>query len=173
MELTNTSVTDLGITYDDGDGNTERTVIVRGTVAQTGGEFAAAVLLDGRGKVIDSPASFTVDGVDNFEMACRLAATGHDQADSLCGLLECDCRELAEQAMTTDTDTDTTTYDVRRYHDAEAIGTAELTDEQFRQYMGMAQQPEGLLRLGSLPHAWYELHPDYQAEGEDTTIYLD
>jgi hypothetical protein len=71
------------------------------------------------------------------------------------------------------TNSSTTTYDVRRYSDAEILGTAELTAEQFDHYMGMAQQPEGLLRLGSLPHAWYELHEDFQGEGEDTTIYLD
>lgn len=96
-EIKNVTVTDLGVTFDDGEGNTERTVIVRGTVAQTGGEFAAAVLLSHRGKVIDSPTSFSVDGVDNFEMACRLASRGADAADSLCGLLESDCREIAEQ----------------------------------------------------------------------------
>lgn len=65
------------------------------------------------------------------------------------------------------------TYTVSRYNDGKAIGTANLTDEQFRHYEAMAQQPEGLIRLGALPHSYYDLHPEYQDAHEDTTVYID
>ena len=71
------------------------------------------------------------------------------------------------------TKTTITCYTVRRYNDAEAIGEANLTAEQYRHYEGMAQQPEGIIRLGALPHAYYDLDADYQDTHEDTSVYLD
>lgn len=67
----------------------------------------------------------------------------------------------------------TTHYHVRRYDNADAIGDANLTAEQFAHYMAMAQQPEGLIRLGALPHDYYDLDADHQDTHEDTTVYLD
>ena len=67
----------------------------------------------------------------------------------------------------------TTSYTVRRCNDNQAIGSANLTDEQYRHYEAMSQQPEGLIRLGALPHDYYDLDGEYQDAHEDTTIYLD
>lgn len=66
-----------------------------------------------------------------------------------------------------------TTYTVRRYSDAKAIGSANLTAEQFAHYEAMAQQPEGIIRLGAMPHSYYDLDANYQDTHEDTSIYLD
>jgi hypothetical protein len=68
---------------------------------------------------------------------------------------------------------ETTTYTVRRYSDNQAIGESKLTAEQFAHYEGMSQQPEGLIRLGAMPHDYYDLEPEYQDTHEDTTIWLD
>lgn len=67
----------------------------------------------------------------------------------------------------------TTNYTVRRYDNNQAIGSVDLTAEQFARYESLAQQPEGLIRLGAMPHDLYELDADYQDTHEDTTIYLD
>ena len=67
----------------------------------------------------------------------------------------------------------TTKYTVRNYQDNHAVGSVELTSEQFRHYMSMAQQPQGLIRLGNMPHDLYNLDEQYQDLHEDTTIYLD
>lgn len=67
---------------------------------------------------------------------------------------------------------DTTTYDVTNYATGQVIGTARLTSAQFAHYERMAQQPEGLIRLGALPHAYYDLEPDYQDTHENTTVYF-
>jgi hypothetical protein len=66
-----------------------------------------------------------------------------------------------------------TKYDVKNYATGETIGAANLTDEQFAHYMSMAQQPEGLIRLGAMPHDMYDLDSEHQDAGENTTIYLD
>ena len=67
----------------------------------------------------------------------------------------------------------TTKYTVRRYQDNRAVGEVELTAEQFAHYEAMAQQPEGLIRLGSMPHDYYNLDSEYQDLHEDATIWLD
>ncbi len=67
----------------------------------------------------------------------------------------------------------TTRYSVCRYNDGQAIGTADLTAERFADYRAMSQKPEGLIRLGALPHDMYDLEADYQDTHEDTTVYLD
>lgn len=69
--------------------------------------------------------------------------------------------------------TRTTKYIVRRYIDNEAIGVANLTVEQFRHYEAMAQQPQGLIRLGAMPHDYYDLDAEFQGESEESTIWLD
>lgn len=61
---------------------------------------------------------------------------------------------------------------VRRYHDAKAIGTCP-SEAQYKRYMTMAQQPEGLIRLGAMPHDMYDLDEEYQDTHEDTTVYID
>ncbi len=66
-----------------------------------------------------------------------------------------------------------TNYTVRRYSDNKAIGSVDLTAEQFSLYESMSQQPQGLIRLGAMPHDLYELDAEYQDTHEDTTIYLD
>lgn len=72
----------------------------------------------------------------------------------------------------------TENYTVRIYTadietNGKAVGSANLTAEQFRRYEAMAQQPEGLIRLGAMPHDYYDLDAEYQGLSEDTTIYLD
>ena len=64
-------------------------------------------------------------------------------------------------------------YIVRSYYDAEAIGSADLTDEQFAHYTAMAQSPEGIIRLGAMPHSYYALDAEHQDTHEDTPVYLD
>lgn len=64
-------------------------------------------------------------------------------------------------------------YDVMRYEDGERIGTSNITPEQYRRYEAMAQQPEGLIRLGALPHDWYDLLPEHQGLHEDTTVWIE
>lgn len=66
-----------------------------------------------------------------------------------------------------------TTHDVVRYSDGQVIGLVNLTADQFGEYESQAQQPEGLIRLGALPHDFYELDDEYQDTHEDTTVYLD
>jgi hypothetical protein len=64
-------------------------------------------------------------------------------------------------------------YTVRTYHDAAYIGTATLTAEQFATYEDLAQQPEGIIRLGALPRDYYVLTPECQDTPEETVVYLD
>lgn len=66
-----------------------------------------------------------------------------------------------------------TKYQVKRYDTGKVIGEVELTPEQFRRYESLAQQPEGIIRLGAMPHDLYDLDAEYQDTHEDTTIYLD
>ena len=69
--------------------------------------------------------------------------------------------------------TTVTNYTVRRYDDNSAIGSVGLTDEQFFRYESLAQQPQGIIRLGAMPHDLYDLDPEHQDTHEDTVIYLD
>jgi hypothetical protein len=64
-------------------------------------------------------------------------------------------------------------YNVVRYSDGVVIGSVSLDSEQFARYDRLSQQPEGLVRLGAVPHDLYNLDADYQDESENTTIYLD
>lgn len=66
-------------------------------------------------------------------------------------------------------------YDVIRCSDNEKVGEVELTDEQFRLYEGIAQQPQGIIRLGdqvAIKNDLYELDEEYQDLGPDVTVYL-
>ena len=67
---------------------------------------------------------------------------------------------------------ETTTYFLARYQDGHEIGVAVLTADQFSRYMAMSDQPQGTVRLGSLPHDYYDLDPEYQDTHEDTTVFL-
>lgn len=64
----------------------------------------------------------------------------------------------------------TTTYTIRDYATAKAIGEITLTDEQFRRYERAAQQPEGLIALSSLPGKIDDLSETMDGS---TTVYLD
>lgn len=66
-----------------------------------------------------------------------------------------------------------TMYAVCRYNDATQIGSVELTTEQYRRYEAMSQQPEGLIRLGAMPHDLYDLDEEHQDTSENTTVYLE
>ena len=65
------------------------------------------------------------------------------------------------------------TYNVKRYNDGRVIGSVDLSVEQFSRYESLAQQPEGLIRLGAIPHDLYELEVEYQDTHEDSCVYLD
>lgn len=67
----------------------------------------------------------------------------------------------------------TTVYQVKRYNDGKMIGKAKRTVEQFADYKAMAQGPEGLIRLGALPHNMYDLDAEHRCTHEDTTVFLD
>ena len=56
-----------------------------------------------------------------------------------------------------------------RYSDSQAIG--HLLPQFENEFRAMAQQPQNIIRLGALPHAWYSLGPDFQGTNEDTTVY--
>lgn len=64
-------------------------------------------------------------------------------------------------------------YAVTRHIDGVVVGHANLTPAQFAHYESMAQQPEGLIRLGALPHSYYDLDEEYQDLHDDTTVWLD
>lgn len=64
-------------------------------------------------------------------------------------------------------------YNVIRYNDGKCIGSANLTDQQHKHYLAMSQQPEGIIRLGALPHDYYDLDEDCQDESGDTVVYID
>lgn len=68
---------------------------------------------------------------------------------------------------------DTNTHVLRRYHDAAEIGECELTAEQYRHYVAMSDRDTGAIRLGALPHDYYDLAPEYQDTAEDTTVYIE
>lgn len=67
----------------------------------------------------------------------------------------------------------TTNYLVRRYNDGKQIGEANLTANQFAHYEAISQKPQGLIRLGAMPHDYYDLAYEFQDSHEDTAIYLD
>ena len=63
-------------------------------------------------------------------------------------------------------------YEIISYQENVTLGRFELTDAQHRQYLAMSQQPQGLIRLGDLPHDLYELDPEHQGTHEDTTVWI-
>lgn len=69
--------------------------------------------------------------------------------------------------------TETVTHRLCRYADAVAIGESELTDEQYADYVAMSDRDTGAIRLGALPHGYYDLDDDYQDTAEDTTVYIE
>ena len=69
--------------------------------------------------------------------------------------------------------TATKNYTVRRYSDDQAVGSVDLTSEQFSRYEGMAQQPQGLIALGDMPHDLYELAEEFWNLSPSVTIWFD
>lgn len=65
-----------------------------------------------------------------------------------------------------------TTYTLRRYSDGVAVGRCLLTEDQLAHYKSMAQQPEGVIRLGALPHSYYVLSDEYQSMNEDLGVFI-
>jgi len=95
-KLTQVEIEDRGITWR-GDGETERTVIVRAMIGDREREIEAAVLIDGDGQPVeDPPAGGTLDGVDFAPLAASVYAREHGLSDSAEALLEC---ELVEAAL--------------------------------------------------------------------------
>lgn len=68
---------------------------------------------------------------------------------------------------------ETETHAVYTYADKREVGTAELTAEQYRHYVAMSDRDTGAIRLGALPHDYYDLSPEYQDLAEDTTVYIE
>lgn len=64
-------------------------------------------------------------------------------------------------------------YSLVRYNDGVTIGQGNLTPDQFARYEAMAQMPEGIIRLGALPHDFYDLDADYQDTHKDTTVFFE
>lgn len=56
--------------------------------------------------------------------------------------------------------------------DEKVIGTANLTNEQFRHYQEMAKSPEGWIRVGALPSDFYDLASEHQDTHDDTNVYI-
>lgn len=66
-----------------------------------------------------------------------------------------------------------TKYTVTRYRDGEAVGTIDLTPEQFARYEALAQQPEGLIRIGDkAAFEFYNLDDEYQDMSPNETVFL-
>lgn len=65
-----------------------------------------------------------------------------------------------------------TTYIVRDYADASALGEITLTDEQFGRYERDAQQPGGLMPIRELLSIGGEYVPS-DVVADNRTIYLD
>ena len=76
--------------------------------------------------------------------------------------------------MNANTEIETSDYEVmaRVGKSDVQVGEVELTDDQYRHYVKMADTPEGWIRLGALPHDYYELDAEYQGLGEDTRVYI-
>lgn len=66
-----------------------------------------------------------------------------------------------------------TAYSLIRYNDGVTIGRGNLTPDQLARYVDMAQKPEGIIRLGALPHDFYELDADYQDTSAETTVFFE
>jgi len=64
------------------------------------------------------------------------------------------------------------TYELIRYGDNETLGHFDLTDAQHAHYLEISQQPQGLIRLGDLPHDLYALEPEHQGTSENTTVWI-
>lgn len=64
-------------------------------------------------------------------------------------------------------------FAVKRYCDNQTIGHVTLTPEQYSQYESLSQQPEGLVKIGELPHELYDLDKNYQDLHQDTVIFLE
>lgn len=68
---------------------------------------------------------------------------------------------------------ETERFAVKRYSDNVTIGHVTLTPEQYSRYESMSQQPEGLAKIGELPHDLYDLDAEYQDSHQDTVIFLE
>lgn len=64
-------------------------------------------------------------------------------------------------------------FAVKRYSDNLTIGHVTLTPEQYSRYESLSQQPEGLAKIGELPHDLYDLDEEYQDSHQDTVIFLE
>lgn len=62
------------------------------------------------------------------------------------------------------------TYTITSYKTGEIIGQSELTVDQSQHLESMLQMPEGIIRLGAVPHDYYDLDAEYQDTHEDTTV---
>jgi hypothetical protein len=65
-----------------------------------------------------------------------------------------------------------TTYTVREYNNASAIGEITLSDEQFAEYEAAAQQPEGLIEMGELLSIGGEYVPS-DIVPNNRTVYIE
>ena len=63
-------------------------------------------------------------------------------------------------------------YIVVRDTDNIVIGESKLTGGQFLHYRSMATRPEGVIRLGAIPHEFYDLRDEFQDTHEDTLVFL-
>lgn len=69
--------------------------------------------------------------------------------------------------------TETRTSSLMRYSDGVRIGTVTMTESEYEEWEGALQQPQGLIRLGDLPHRLYDLDEEYQDASPDTTVYYE
>lgn len=69
--------------------------------------------------------------------------------------------------------TATEKFSVKRYSDNQTIGHVTLTPDQYARYESLSQQPEGLAKIGELPHDLYDLDEEYQSSHQDTVIFLE
>jgi hypothetical protein len=67
----------------------------------------------------------------------------------------------------------TETHVLYTYADKREVGTSELTAKQYRHYVAMSDQHTGAIRLGALPHDYYDLAPEFQDLPENTTVYIE
>ncbi len=66
------------------------------------------------------------------------------------------------------------TYRVIRYSDGVPVGSIHLSPKQFAYYEAIAQQPEGLIRIGDkTAFPFYDLDEEFQNMGPDETVFLE
>lgn len=64
------------------------------------------------------------------------------------------------------------TFHLRRYSDNVQIGNYTITHDQLMHWKAIALERESIIRLGALPHGYYDLYPEFQDTPEHTLVFI-